>query len=1113
MSFLEEENILTEIYRILAHERNQQVADMLRVQRISQPTEADLNRIQTSATQDLFSEEENWILNEASPLYILEKSSHSVQPNFIRTFPTKTQISIDSIIKNLYEKIYQKHTNLRDTDDRVFRIIYYNKDFTFDTGNNTLSNLESESNDLRLKVVTSLSPQILHFCLILSLNFGGNLGGHFAGVIGTTLPNGDKKIFIFDPYHLYFDNFRQIIVNVFNHPDIPQVWRTVNIENFTDKHVEINMLSYRPSRNQERAPADNFERILIQDARSQDHFCWAWCILFLHSFMISNCDIGTCNQIFRIFTEKTRLELIQCPLVVYIKAYVYLLINNNLINSRLPTLKECLRYIWHSTEEVNFINEANISRERRKRFTPNNFGLYFINDVSQFEINIKDFTLVNLISFINSVGINPILFDNEKILLIKKTPEEYLCRSRNRLEILEAIRRIRNDQTFNPNLTIIELGGILQNTQINPIDALTQLTKDPDSWLEEFLIPQNFNDNKAQLYELDCKGVGANTEAVKLINNTFVLNRYKEGKSRAKLTCETNNQLIRKRNEKNRSVTQGPSCEYSLSEIYGYQRSVIDIMIRKARNPLPSGRLGGLLVWYGTGTGKTLSASLVAKFLSFCNRDEFKDVFSNCYIISPKSAVSNFKNELEKEDIFSDSINTGVTDTAEYYRAGNIKILSHSNFINTYKLPNDMMNGAIDLSTSLLIIDEAHNFINIEGDPTKSNTAFMLNVCSRAKQVLLLTATPMLNDPHDIATILAMLDGNVLPVPKDDFKRLYVGQFPQNSPPSPNLENVCNNDFPINPSDIQPNPPLATLENIRNYFSQKIIYYENPIASDGSGDMPPFRDIRSCVTFPVGSREFRVMETAIDTPRQLERDSNKRDNVPGFGNLQRNEIWRNSDNIKTRRILEIIRLREENPPELFSFDTNSNKLLFEPSNLKYKYIIFSSFTENIDKIKNFLIRNGFNPNEIGEIHGSILGDSVEKRKELKDKFNRGDFRIMLISKAAEEGVDFKRASVVICAEPVYNWSEYVQIRGRAVRTKAHEPPSIDMRDYGGLVARTIESYVIVYSQRTLNNISWDLTVFKAMYTKRFEIERFTQSIRQYFYPIDQTPKERYNIIH
>ena len=1113
---MENPQILKEISSILQGERRIEENALLS----GRPAGSTLTRDEIRSINNiLMSKEEEWILNNATPLYIIEKASSVIQPANITP-----RVKVDDIFKKINKQLQgvPDLANIQDSSNPVFRLIYFNEDFIHNgsTSSRGFQDLDRQSEKLRNKVRTSLSPTQQHFCLILSLSFGAESGGHFGAVIGTTDSTGNKIVYIFDPYFFYYSVFEEIVSRTFDDASMtPTGWRNIQIRNFTDTFVEINLqsaLRYRENS----APSDDKEKVIVQDARGQDHFCWAWCNLFIHVFMLSNCNIETTKNFF----EESFFEEQDKPLVAKIKTYIMFLARNNIINSRTFLFQNCFKYLWHSSNPQNFIELDDSGREVKtaKKPVPYDFDMYEI--IPAVDIKpVRETNIFELFNLINFIDLTKVDYDNDKILSVTFDKKTRPCREGKdlRKEIVNYIKHIKG--SYNEDPTILEICENSQNLSLNP--ALTNAVKDPDEWLEHFLTPPNFNENRANLDNIDCSKPNSEDQS-ELIHNLFSLDEYEgDKKKKRKNFCEYTNDQVNSRNKEKdtiltnlqKSGKNSPSCDSSLTSIFYYQAKVIGIMREKIQKYLDRGddsaRIEGLLVWYGTGTGKTLTASLVAKFLSFCRKTP---VIENCYIISPKSAVKNFVRELEKENIFCDKITTGLTKATMYYRAGNIKIYSHSNFSNTYNIGN-RMDPSIDLSKTLFIIDEAHNFINIEGQADAPNTQFMLSACSRAKQVMLLTATPMLNSPYDMATILAMLNGNVQPMSKDDFRRLY-SRFNG----EPNLVNVCTDkEAPITllVPDQRLGNPEASPEDIRRYFDNKIIFFESP--TEGT-TMPPYKDIRACVHYEPDSSEFQTMNSILTDVSAMQRTSNFIENIDSFGSRQRDNIWSSFINIKTEKIRQIIENREVTSEYALSVNPD-NAYVFDPKNIKYKYIIFSSFTENIDKIRRYLTDIvGINPNIIGEIHGSIKGDSTETRSLLKDRFNRGELKIMLISKAAEEGVDFKRASVVICAEAVYNWSEYVQIRGRAVRTGAHKPyelpknptkQDLEASDYLGQtrVANVIESYIIILNQRAevegVQRSSWDLISFRQMYKKRFEIEHFTNYIRRYFYQFPQLSAE------
>ena len=114
---------------------------------------------------------------------------------------------------------------------------------------------------------------------------------------------------------------------------------------------------------------------------------------------------------------------------------------------------------------------------------------------------------------------------------------------------------------------------------------------------------------------------------------------------------------------------------------------------------------------------------------------------------------------------------------------------------------------------------------------------------------------------------------------------------------------------------------------------------------------------------------------------------------------------------------------------------------------------------------------------------------------------------MIISKAGEEGVDFKRTGLLILADPVWTPSEYEQILGRAVRlnsnTRIVRPPNIEdpNLDKDTPIPKILECYTILFTLQNSDKYSYDLLMFKNMLRKRAMTKKFLENIKDYFYEI------------
>lgn len=203
----------------------------------------------------------------------------------------------------------------------------------------------------------------------------------------------------------------------------------------------------------------------------------------------------------------------------------------------------------------------------------------------------------------------------------------------------------------------------------------------------------------------------------------------------------------------------------------------------------PSSPYTGLLIFHGTGSGKTCGAIAVAE--GFVNqvekyntkihvlvpgpilKQEFKDHLIKCTGETYINDIDNYKtlsNEKQQAELYKAYRMTTKSYVVMSYKTFHRKVLgekipnydSESRDKKTYKKNVDgtfertLMSDNLDnLNNSLLIIDEAHN---ITGDNNEYGLAVKKIIAKSTNlRVLLLTATPMKNVASDIIDLLNML--------------------------------------------------------------------------------------------------------------------------------------------------------------------------------------------------------------------------------------------------------------------------------------------------------------------------------------------------------------------
>nr|QBK85839.1 MAG: DEAD/SNF2-like helicase [Marseillevirus LCMAC101] len=186
----------------------------------------------------------------------------------------------------------------------------------------------------------------------------------------------------------------------------------------------------------------------------------------------------------------------------------------------------------------------------------------------------------------------------------------------------------------------------------------------------------------------------------------------------------------------------------------------------------------GVIAAYATGTGKTLIAITAAE----CYLDKNPD--GRILIITPTPARDEFKANMEKYGISSKD--------NKYCFYGYQEFTDHYNRKNdTIKLGKRLDAGrCTSCKDVFLIVDEAHElrtptpwsgvlpFVPPKRGQKEKITGIrairIIQCAAAADKVLLLTATPLVNDPYDIANLVAMVRGEAPLIEKDFYDLIKI---------------------------------------------------------------------------------------------------------------------------------------------------------------------------------------------------------------------------------------------------------------------------------------------------------------------------------------------------
>ena len=406
------------------------------------------------------------------------------------------------------------------------------------------------------------------------------------------------------------------------------------------------------------------------------------------------------------------------------------------------------------------------------------------------------------------------------------------------------------------------------------------------------------------------------------------------------------------------------------------------------------GDLRGAMAIHGVGSGKTLTAVVSGEM--FLNKFPNSKVF----VITPASLLAGFKEELYTYD-------PAIEKDKRY------KFFTYDGYSNGVKRGDTDTN----CKDALLIVDEGQNLrTTIKKnevaiyDPdsqvwtvreTIKSGAKVLNIlkgCAlKAKKVLILSATPLVNHPNDIENLMAMINGHEPLDPKSyAFEKIWS------------------------------NPKIA-----HRYFGCRLSFFENS---------PVVRD----EFFPKMEERFvpLVMNSkTLEDYMKIEREKPTASLVK--------ELKINPEASKINSFYTAVRkasnaLGGDNSQKVNFIISFIKSVLAKKPNSKVgltkkiidthtdKTIIFTHFLDAGSKLIIERLKQENIP--FGAINGGV---SKNKRAEIVRAYVAGDIKVILISKAGAEGLNLLETGYIFMVEPSWNNAEREQVKGRGVRFMSH----------------------------------------------------------------------------
>ncbi len=445
----------------------------------------------------------------------------------------------------------------------------------------------------------------------------------------------------------------------------------------------------------------------------------------------------------------------------------------------------------------------------------------------------------------------------------------------------------------------------------------------------------------------------------------------------------------------------------------------------------------GAIAAYGVGTGKTLLAIGAGQCFLKANPDK-KVIF-----VGPASIVpTRVLQDMDKFGVPQDMRDKYVFETFDQFEMR----------MSGAKKP------ALDCKDNMLIIDEAHNLrTEVKGDKGAKPRA-ALKCAGKAKRLLLLTATPVVNDPGDLNNLIAMVKGIEKPMNLKRFKKLIEEGDVENAREILGCVFFFHSNPPEDPTDADRKFPSKTINFVKLPMVGKMLqeYLEAEKAAKKKAEEKQDDDE------PKTTTELIKLVKLSNNPRSFYNAVRMTSNAGG-----------QMRNVKLQWII---------------------KHLKDQKNKDNRVIIFSSLKKwGTDMIRQ-AIENEIpeRKDRISEVRGEM---SKDQRAVQVAKYNSGENNTMIITPAGGEGLDMKRTQDVIIMEPDWNESNIEQVIGRAVRYESHADLPNDQRHVNiyRLVALKPDDYT-VWQQK--NIMSDPIKMFESMQRERDE-KKYQHSVDLY----------------
>lgn len=387
-----------------------------------------------------------------------------------------------------------------------------------------------------------------------------------------------------------------------------------------------------------------------------------------------------------------------------------------------------------------------------------------------------------------------------------------------------------------------------------------------------------------------------------------------------------------------------------------------------------------MLLYHGLGTGKSLASILGA--------ETAKNKFNEDYgIVAPASLRENFSKEVDK-----------------FTTGSKPEIMSYTGL---------GLGKQFAQQPQTLIVDEAHRLRN----PQSASTRAIADTAAKAKRLLLLSGSPIVNSPTDLASPLSMLTGQDISPQK--FEERFMGT--ENVSPGfiNSLRGISAGERTVVKNEAELRRLLAGHVDYQpSKTPEGVSVNEETVNVPLSSEQTRIQDaIRKKIPlkflwkldreFPLSSEESNKLNAFMTGLRQssLSTQPFRADKDPLKAYEQSGKLQEASKRLKE----------------------------FLATDKRKKALIYSNFVgAGLDPYAAGLAKAQI---PYGVFHGGI---SVEARKKALNDYNAGKLRALLIGPAGAEGISTRGTNLIQLLDPHWHESRSNQAQGRGLRFDSHE---------------------------------------------------------------------------